>query len=519
MRTGTDPVRRLQGLTRLAGVSSDDHVTVEVRAPFTGDLLAEVPIAEGRDLDAAVRRAREAFAAWRTVSVRDRVRILLRFRERLAARGEELLDILQLETGKARRHAFEELADVQLVLGYYAARGPRMLRARRRPGAIPGLTRTWEVLHPVGVVGVIAPWNYPLSLAVSDSLPAVLAGNAVIVKPDVQTTHTALAALELLREAGLPEGVFQVVPGDGSGTGAGLVDRVDFVAFTGSTAAGRLVAQRAAARLIGCSLELGGKNPLIVLADADVERAVAGAVRGSFTNAGQFCVAIERIYVHRSVFDVFVSAFGERARGLRLGAELDYGPDMGSLTGELQLRKVVEHVEDAVSKGASLHAGGRARPDLGPLFYEPTVLTGVTPAMRLWSEETFGPVVAVQPFDSDDEAVHLANATRYGLNASVWSRDPGAALALARRIEAGSVTVNDAYAAAWGSLDAPLGGWKDSGRGRRHGAEGILKFTVSQIVSEQRGPSLDLAAPWLASERLRRTVLGLLRRFRPRSSA
>lgn len=511
-------IERLERLARLATVGPGDRRTFEVRAPFTGDVLAQLPIAGEEDAQVAVGTAREAFESWRHVPVRDRARPLLRFRDLVAERAESILDIVQIETGKARRHAFEELADVMLVLAYYSRSAPRLLRPRRRPGAVPGLTRTWEIAQPRGVVGVIVPWNYPLSLAFADSLPAVLAGNAVIVKPDVQTTHTALAGLELLREAGLPDGVFQVLPGDGPGTGTALVDRADYVSFTGSTRAGRQVGERAAARLIDCSLELGGKNPMIVRQDADLARAVSGAVQGCFTNAGQLCISIERLYVQSSVFDEFVSRFSERTRALRLGAGLDYEADVGSLTYEHQLRKVVEHVADAVGKGATVAAGGRARPDVGPLFYEPTVLTGVKPEMRVWSEETFGPVVAVQPYGSDEEAIELANATCFGLNASVWSRDTKTALRLAKRIEAGSVNVNDSYAAAWGSLDAPMGGWKESGSGRRHGAEGILKYTESQAVSIQRGPGLDLAAPWLASPSLRKAALTVLRRFRPRST-
>jgi succinate-semialdehyde dehydrogenase/glutarate-semialdehyde dehydrogenase len=367
-------------------------------------------------------------------------------------------------------------------------------------------------------VGVIAPWNYPLALAVSDSVPGILAGNAVVVKPDIQTTHTALAALELLVEAGLPAGVFQVVPGDGPGVGAGLVDRVDYVSFTGSTVTGRLVAQRAATRLIGCSLELGGKNPMIVREDADLMKAVDGAVRGSFANAGQLCISSERIYVQQRVREPFLRLFCIRTEALRLGAGLDYEADMGSLTYEHQLRKVEEHVGDAVEKGAVVQAGGNVRPDIGPLFFEPTVLTGVTPDMRLYSEETFGPVVSVYPFTSDDEAVSLANDSCYGLNASIWSGDVKTALRMAHRIETGTVNINESYSAAWASVDAPMGGRKDSGTGRRHGAEGLLKYTESQTVAVQKGVSLDVSAPWLRKRTARAAALAVLRRFRPGAS-
>jgi len=249
---------------------------------------------------------------------------------------------------------------------------------------------------------------------------------------------------------------------------------------------------------------------MIVRADADLERAVDGALRGSFANAGQLCVSIERLYVHRELFDAFLARFVERVAGLRLGSGLDWSSDLGSLTSASQLAKVSEHVEDAVSKGVTVQTGGRPRPDIGPFFFEPTVLTGVTPEMRLHSEETFGPVVSVRPFDTDDEAVELANASCYGLNASVWSRDTPTARALALRIEAGTVNVNEAYSAAWASIDAPMGGVKDSGLGRRHGIEGLLKYTDAQTIAEQRFMSLDLSAPWVSRPGTRRLATGLL---------
>jgi acyl-CoA reductase-like NAD-dependent aldehyde dehydrogenase len=256
--------------------------------------------------------------------------------------------------------------------------------------------------------------------------------------------------------------------------------------FTGSTRTGRLVAHQAAERLIGCSLELGGKNPMIVLADADLDRAVDGAIRGCFASAGQVCVSIERIYVDQSIAEPFLRRLGERTRALKLGAALDYSMEMGSLTGERQLRHVEEHIRDAVEKGAVVLAGGHARPDLGPLFYEPTVLTSVTGQMRVFAEETFGPVVSVYPFSSEAEAVELANATRYGLSASIWTRSTAHGARLAQKIRAGNVNVNESYAATWGSVDAPCGGRKESGLRPRHGAEGILKFTETQNVAVQR---------------------------------
>jgi acyl-CoA reductase-like NAD-dependent aldehyde dehydrogenase len=442
----------------------------------------------------------------------------LRFHDLLLKRQDQVLDLIQLESGKARRNAFEEILDTAVVCRYYALRAEKWLRPKRRRGALPVLTQTWELREPVGVVGLIVPWNYPLNLGITDAVPALLAGNGVVLKPDPQASFTALWAVGLLREAGLPVDVFPVVTGDGALLGPALGERADFVMFTGSTRTGRLVAQQAARRLIGCSLELGGKNPQIVLADADFESAVESAVRGCFAGAGQVCVSIERLFVEEAIFDRFLNRFAERTRQLKLGAALDYSVDVGSLTSERQLAAVEAHVLDAVEKGATVIAGGRRRPDLGPLFYEPTILTGVREGMQVYAEETFGPLVSVYSFSTEGEAIERANTSRYGLNASVWTRDTRRGLRLARQIRAGSVNVNEGYAATWGSVDAPLGGRKESGLGARHGREGILKFTEPQTVAVERilpiGParSVDPAvhARWMTKLiRLLRHVPGL----------
>jgi acyl-CoA reductase-like NAD-dependent aldehyde dehydrogenase len=486
----------------------------EIRAPFTGEVLAHVPALGAAEVKAAVDRAGIAARAWAETPSPQRARLIERFQELVLAAQDEILDIVQLETGKARAHAFEEVADVAITTAYYTKQAPGLLKPARRRGVIPGLTRVTELRRPRGVVGIIVPWNYPLSLGATDAIPALLAGNAVVIKPDLQTTHTALWIAEKLYDAGLPEKVFQVTSGTGVEAGAALVDAADCISFTGSTATGRIVARAAGERLTAASLELGGKNPMIVRGDADLSRAVEGALQGCFANAGQLCISIERIYVHESLHDEFLSSLTQRTGALRLGTGLDWGYDVGSLCSQAQLEKTTGHVEDAIAKGAIVHAGGRPRPDIGPYYFEPTVLSGVTPEMQLHVEETFGPVVSVQSFETDDEAVEMANDSRYGLNASIWSRDRRAALSMARRVEVGAVNINEAYAAAWGSVDAPMGGIKDSGLGRRHGREGLLKYTQAWTIAEQRGFSISEAISWARRPGGRRVATMLLKSLR-----
>ncbi|MWV51351.1 aldehyde dehydrogenase family protein (plasmid) [Rathayibacter sp. VKM Ac-2803] len=460
----------------------DDDIAVH--SPFNGCLVGHLPRTSIAGVDAAFIVAKNAQLSWAERPLSERELVARRFATLVLRNRDQLLDLIQLETGKNRASAFEEIADVSRWASYLGHNAGKVLSDRRRRGLFPFLTHVTERRVPKGVVGVITPWNYPFTLPASDVLPALVAGNAVVLKPDIQTPHTALRMAALLRESGIPDDLLHVVVGDGAEIGGAIVARADYVMFTGSTETGRKIAQQCAGRLVGFSAELGGKNPMLVLRDADVERAAAGAVRACFSNTGQLCVSVERIYVHDDRWEQFISAFGQNVRAMRVGPGLAWGVDMGSLISARQLATVSAHVDDAIAHGAQLIVGGRARPDLGPYFYEPTVLTGVTEQMVIAREETFGPVVSVYRVASDAEAVDRANDSSYGLNASVWSRGRGDSTA--RTVEAGTVNVNDGYAPTWASHDAPMGGMKTSGLGRRHGAEGVLKYTEAQTIARQR---------------------------------
>lgn len=435
-------------------------------------------------IDDAVSRARRAFPAWSQTTVRHRTAIARRFGDLVLANRDRILDAIQADTSKSRVNALDEILDVVGLCAYYARKAPSILRSQRRGGAVPILTKTIERHVPIGVVGIITPWNYPFTLPASDLIPAIIAGNTVVLLPDAATPRSADIIAELLAQAGVPDGVVNLVHGGGRVHGSALIEQADFIMFTGSTATGAIVAQQCAARLIGFSGELGGKNPLIVLDDADVQRAAAGAVRASFSNGGQLCVSTERAYVHTDVFDEFVAAFVAHTEAMSLGDGSDWEIDMGPLISEVQADRVMSHIDDAVKQGATVLAGGRCRTDIAPTFVEPTILTGVTDDMILGRNETFGPVISIYRVASNAEALERANDSDYGLNTSVWSRRKGSQFA--RDVRSGTVTINDGFSASFASHDAPMGGMKRSGIGRRHGRAGLLKYTDSQTVAQQR---------------------------------
>ncbi|MGH8960353.1 MAG: succinic semialdehyde dehydrogenase [Jatrophihabitantaceae bacterium] len=510
------PILADGGAERLtAMVRSTSGDTTTTFAPYNGAVLAELPQCSAADVEAAFARARVAQVSWATRPIGQRTRIILRLHDLLLARQNEVMDVIQAENGKSRRDAFLEVADIANTARYYARTARGLLRTKRRTGLLPGLTATRELRQPKGVVAVISPWNYPLALSVGDSIPALLAGNAVVQKPDNQTALTALWGLGIAREAGLPEDVWQMVLGRGATIGDTIIGSGNYLMFTGSTASGKRLAAQAAARLIGSSMELGGKNAMLVLDDADLDRTVEGAVRACFSSSGQLCISIERMYVQDGIYDTFVPRFVEAVQTMKIGGGYDFDHDMGSLTSAEQVATIAAHVADAVAAGASVLAGGRARPDLGPMFYEPTVLTGVTPAATCFGEETFGPLVSIYRFSDVADAISRANDTRYGLNASVWSRSGRRGRTVAARLHAGTVNINEGYAPAWGSVDAPMGGVGESGLGRRHGSEGLLKYTEAQTVARQR--YLNLAPPGNVSHatfaRVMTRSLAVLRRI------
>jgi succinate-semialdehyde dehydrogenase / glutarate-semialdehyde dehydrogenase len=471
----------LRGL--VARVPGSDGGTWKLTEVYTGELLVELPQSTPADIERAFAAARAAQREWSQWPLKKRLAVFKRAHALFLERAQVTTDLIQAESGKNRRMAIEETCDPVMVMSHYLKRAPKLLAPVKRGGPIPLLSTSTEIRQPKGVVGIIAPWNFPFATGISDSISALMAGNAIVLKPDNKTALSPLYGVQMLEEAGLPKGLFQVVCGEGPDVGPTLIDNANYVMFTGSTATGRVIGERAGRNLIGCCLELGGKNPMIVLEDADLDEVVQGAIFGAFGNTGQICMHIERMYLPESRYDEFKTTFVAATEALVLGAAYDFGPDVGSLVSPDHMERVKAHVDDAVAKGATVVTGGRPRPDIGPAFFEPTILEGVTKDMLAGVTETFGPVVALHRYRTVDEAVALANDTDYGLNASVWGGDLANACQVGKRLESGNVNVNDILATAFASKGTPSGGVKQSGVGARHGDQGLLKYTDVQQLA------------------------------------
>jgi acyl-CoA reductase-like NAD-dependent aldehyde dehydrogenase len=465
-------------------MSETATATFETRDPRTGEVNAELPEHTVEDVQAAVRRARDAFATWGRLPFDARLDHVLGVRDLLLDRADAIIEVICKETGKLEGEAvMAELMATAELIEFYRKHGAKALRpVKVSAGLMLPHKKARQYYEPMGVVGVISPWNYPLTLAMGPTVTAVLAGNTVVLKPSEVTPLVGLEVGRLFAEVGEHPDIVQVVTGKGA-TGDALVrSGVQKIAFTGSVRTGKLVMQAAAETLTPVVLELGGKDPMIVCDDANLERAANGAVWGAFTNAGQTCIAVERVYVQEKVYDRFVDLVVDKAKAVRQG--VGDGHDIGSMTFAKQVDIVEAHVNDALEKGAKAVVGGHRLQQPG-LWYEPTVLVDVDHTMDVMREETFGPVLPIMAFKDDDEALRLANDSPYGLNSSVWSSDSGRADRLASGIEAGNVCVNDCLVNyAVGGL--PFGGVKESGIGRVHGVEGLQSFSNVKSVLSSR---------------------------------
>ena len=486
--------------------------TIAVENPATGQLITTVPVRGAAELEAMAHRARQAQPQWEAIGFEGRARIMRRAQKWMLDNADRVLESVVRESGKTYEDA--QLADLGYTvaaLGFWAKEAAKYLddeRVKSWNNPVAAGKKLVIRYVPVGVVGVIGPWNYPIANSFGDCIPALMAGNAVILKPSEVTPLSSLLMAEMMRECGLPEDVFQVATGDGS-TGAALIGQVDCVMFTGSSRTGRAVMRAAADALVPCYLELGGKDPMIVCADADIERAANAAAFYSMNNGGQACISVERCYVEAPIYDEFVSRVTDKVRALRQGEPTGVGTvDVGAVIFPPQLDIVDEHVRDAVAKGARVLTGGHPHSERGR-YYEPTVLVDVDHSMRLMREETFGPTLPIMQIADAEEGVRLANDSVYGLQASVWTKDADRGEELARRIEAGVVCVNDAQIN-YSALNLPMGGWKTSGVGTRHGANGIRKYTkVQSLLVTRRAPFKR--EPFMFPYKPRQTML--LRRF------
>src|SRR3954470_11622820 len=481
MATVETPGRSVQ----LNGGDAGSQIPVE--NPATGQTIGHVPDMDAAAVKHMVDIGRAAQPAWAEMGFEARAKVFYRARKWLVDNRERVARTIVEETGKTREDAM--LAEVLFIadsFGYWAKSAPKHLADEKVKSHSPFMLGRKLMIRyqPRGVIGVIGPWNYPLTNCFGDGIAALAAGNAVIFKPSEITPFSTMLMLECMSDAGLPDGVMQVATGRGP-TGAALIEHVDYVMFTGSVATGKKVAAEAAKSLTPHSLELGGKDPMIVLKDADLERAANGAVFWSMANGGQICQAIERVYVEEPVYDQFVSKIVEKTRALRQGVPGEAGAvEVGAVTFEPQIDIMEDHMKDAVDKGAKVLVGGKRAQGPGR-FFEPTVVVDVTHEMKLMQDETFGPILPVMKVRDEDEALRLANDSRYGLNSSVWTKDIAKGERIAARIQAGSTCVNDAVSN-YAAQELPFGGVKESGIGVRHSAAGIRKYCNAHAIMVTR---------------------------------
>jgi len=480
--------------------------------PATGEVLREFECAGEGEVETVVARARAAHASWADLGLRRRIAVLREFQAKLYSKKSEVAAAITREVGKPLVEAL--VTEVLVVLDaarFLIDNAWGLLRDEPVPhgNLVTKLKSGWLVREPHGVIAIISPWNYPFSIPATETLAALVAGNAVVLKPSELTPLVALELASLLHAAGVPKDVFQVVVGEGPAGAALLRSPIDKLVFTGSVATGKRIAAAAAERLLPVVLELGGKDPMLVLDDADVDVASSAAVWGAFVNAGQACLSVERCYVHRSLYESFAKACAEKTKQLRVGNGMDAHTDVGPMIQERQVRIVESHVEDAKARGARVLAGGTRLPELGVNFYAPTVLADVTHDMRIMREETFGPVLPVMACADDDEAVRLANDSEYGLAASVWTRDSKRGERLARRIHAGTVMVNDVITC-FGISEAPHGGVKASGVGRTHGRFGLDEMVRVKYLDMDRMPGMKKVWWHGYGESFRRQMEGFL---------
>jgi acyl-CoA reductase-like NAD-dependent aldehyde dehydrogenase len=475
--------------------AADERNAIPVENPATGETITTVPRITPEEVQAMVARARDAQREWEAMGFEGRGRILRRAQKWVTDNADRVIDTIVAETGKTYEDAqLAETTYAANAFGFWAKMAPEYLADEKVKSSnlfVKG-ARLVVRYQPLGVVGVIGPWNYPLTNSFGDCIPALAAGNAAVLKPAEKTPLTSLLMAECLRESGMPDDVFQVATGQGSVVGNALIDEVDFVMFTGSTETGKKVMERASGTLTPVGLELGGKDPMLVLADADVERAANAAVFYSMQNAGQTCISVERVYVEEPIYDDFVSRVEEKVRNLRQGQPRGPGSvDVGAIIFAPQMKTIEEHVEDARKKGARVLVGGHSHTEHGR-YYEPTVIVDVDHSMKCMTEETFGPTLPIMKVRDADEAVRLANDSPFGLAGSVFTKDVRKGEAIARRVESGAVCVNDAMLN-YVALELPMGGWKESGLGSRHSAYGIRKYCAQQTLLVKRfAPKRDV---------------------------